>query len=79
MSQMLTAKTETAEAVYLGYATSVNGEDLHVCRKPDGGAVVYGSRRTVLEFDFGPLADYRELLDRAAMPGQPLAAAGTEG
>jgi hypothetical protein len=69
MSQMLTAKTETAESVYLGYATSVNGEDHHVCRKPDGGVIAYGSKGTVLEFYLGPLADLRELLDRAAMPG----------
>jgi hypothetical protein len=70
MSQVLTAKTETtAESVYLGFATGATGEDLHVCAKPDGGMIAYGSQGTVLEFYLGPLADLRELLDRAAMPG----------
>jgi hypothetical protein len=62
-------KEESAEALYLGAATGVNGEDLHVCRKPDGGVIAYGSKGTVLEFYLGPSADLRELLDRAAMPG----------
>jgi hypothetical protein len=64
-----TRPPKASEAVFVGIVTDAVGEILAVYRTPNGSAIILGSRCTAIGFDPGPLAEFRELLDRCAMPG----------
>jgi hypothetical protein len=57
----------------VGSATGIDGRKAWVWRRPDGSAAILDGTDGMR---FGPqgAAELRELLDRAAMPGQPGAA-----
>jgi hypothetical protein len=58
------------DAVFIGSVTDLRGEELRAWRTPDGNVIIAGDRGSLLTFTPGPLGEFRDLLDRAAMPGQ---------
>jgi hypothetical protein len=59
------------EYVPVGRVRDVNGWVTEVQRDPGGLITIFSGQET--KWDAARLAEYRELLDRAAMPGQPAA------
>jgi hypothetical protein len=56
-------------AVFIGSVTEAGGEQLSAYWTPNGSVIVAGDLGTCIAFDRAGLAEYRELLDRAGMPG----------
>lgn len=59
-----------SEPILLGTVTDYAGEQIRIIRRADGIVALNGEYGTWLGFTPDALTDLRDLLDRAAMPGQ---------